>query len=156
MIELIMVIVIASILAASARALLNTEAFDQRFFADDALQALRYAHQLAATQGCAVEFQLLNGDGFYLRQDENCNNSSAISFPASTFVSRPNDSDDYSNTDWPSGVSASPVNFTQVFYPQGWACNAAGTDNTENSLTLTSSFTITLNLVCATGFSYES
>ena len=89
MIELIMVIIIVGILAASARALLNTEAFEQRYFADDTLQAMRFAQQIAITQGCAVQLELNNNDGFYLKQDADCGVDDTPDFSHTNYLNRP-------------------------------------------------------------------
>lgn len=157
LIELIMVIVIVGVLAASARALLSTEAFEKRYFVDETLMAMRYAQQVAITQGCAVQFQINNNVGFYLRQDQNCANAGAVNFTANVYLPRPGTNEDYLNTEWPDGVTltlgATPS--TVIFYPQGWACAAAGTNNSVYSYSFSSTFTIFLDLVCATGFSYE-
>ena len=169
MIELIMVIVIIGILATSARALLSTEAFEQRFFADETLQALRFAQQSAITQGCAVQFQIIDGTGFDLRQDKDCGVDDTPDFTTLplVYLKRPSTNDDFINNDWPNGVTladtdgtdpvgdASTGQSTVVFYPQGWACAADGSNNNEFDYDFTSTFTISLNLVCATGFIYE-
>ncbi len=167
MIELIMVIIIVGILAASARALLNTEAFEQRYFADDTLQAMRFAQQIAITQGCAVQLELNNNDGFYLKQDADCGVDDTPDFTHTNYLNRPTSTDDYTNTDWPDGVTltendatlpaadSNTGQSTVVFYPQGWACVADGSSAEEYTYDFTSTFTISLNLVCATGFSYE-
>lgn len=154
MIELIMVIVIIGILAASARALLSTETFDERFVVDDTLMALRYAQQVAVTQGCSVQFTI-NSAGYNLMQDDTCNdNNNSNATYTSTPVTRPNSTDAYVNTDM-SGTTGITTK-TVVFYPQGFACDANGASTTTEEIEFTGAFAKKLFLDCASGFSYES
>jgi hypothetical protein len=151
MIELIMTIVIIGILSASARALLSTEAFDQRYLVDDTLMALRYAQQIAVTQGCSVQFYMDNS-GFNLKQDSNCANASAADY--TTDITRPNSSDAYENTDMNgTTVNESPVAI--VFYPPGWACDSDGSDSSKIIITFSGAFSKELNIDCGSGYSYE-
>ncbi len=149
MIELIMTIVIIGILSASARALLSTEAFDQRYLVDDTLMALRYAQQIAVTQGCSVQFNI-DGTGFRLKQDSNCTNASAAAY--NTDITRPNSSDTYENVDM-NDTTVTPI--TIVFYPQGWACISDGTSSTTTSIIFSGAFSKTLKVDCGSGYSYE-
>lgn len=149
MIELIMTIVIIGILSASARALLSTEAFDQRYLVDDTLMALRYAQQFAVTQGCSVQFSMDN-TGFRLKQDSNCTTAAAATY--TTNVTRPNSTDLYENLEM-NGTSVTSA--TVVFYPQGWACAQDGSSNTTTSLIFSGAYSKTLKIDCGSGYSYE-
>ncbi len=149
MIELIMTIVIIGILSASARALLSTEAFDQRYLVDDSLMALRYAQQIAVTQGCSVQFNIDN-TGFRLKQNTNCTTGAAASY--TTDITRPNSSDIYNNTTMNSTTVTSS---TIVFYPQGWACASDGTSSATTSIIFSGAFSKTLKVDCGSGYSYE-
>lgn len=63
-IELIMVIMIMGILAAVVGPrFFDRKAFDERFYFEEALSAVRYAQKLAIASGCSIEIQL-DQDGY--------------------------------------------------------------------------------------------
>jgi prepilin-type N-terminal cleavage/methylation domain-containing protein len=149
MIELIMTIVIIGILSASARALLSTETFDQRYLVDDTLMALRYAQQFAVTQGCSVQFNIDNS-GFRLKQDSNCTNTTAAAY--NTDITRPNSTDLYENLEM-NDTTVTATNL--VFYPQGWACAQDGSSSATTSIIFSGAYSKTLKVDCGSGYSYE-
>lgn len=72
MIELILVIVIAGILAAVVGPrFFDRQVFDERLYFEEALAAVRYGQKLAVASGCLVQVSL-NGAGYRLRRAENC------------------------------------------------------------------------------------
>ncbi len=64
LVELIMVIMIMGILAAVVGPrFFDRKAFDERFYFEEALSAVRYAQKLAIASGCSIEMQL-DQDGY--------------------------------------------------------------------------------------------
>jgi len=122
-IELISVLVILGIITASAIPLMSSKsAYDERFFYDDLLQALRFSQRLSVASGCSVQITL-SGTSFSLLQDSACNSSSP-SFNKTVYL--PGSGDVYQNNDLPSGTtytsSLSPI----IFNSLGQAVNSSG------------------------------
>lgn len=131
MIELIMVMVVLGILAASASSFFPEKSdYDERFFYEDVLAGLRHAHKLAMSTGCSVEFDR-TASGFTLKQDANCFSGAAASYTTAVF--KPGGSLGYTVGDstptWTSAVD--PL----IFTPQGQVENSGG--STQASVTLT-------------------
>jgi MSHA pilin protein MshC len=58
-VELVMVIVVLGVLSAVAvPRFFDRKAFDERFYFEEALSAVRYAQKLAIASGCSIEIQL--------------------------------------------------------------------------------------------------
>ena len=71
-VELVVVIVIAGIIASAAvPRFFGRREFDERFFSDDLLSALRYAQKLAVGSGCDVQVAI-GGGAFTLSQRSGC------------------------------------------------------------------------------------
>lgn len=63
-VELIMVIIILGIISAVALPrFFDRKVFDERFYFEEALSAVRYAQKLAIASGCSIEMQL-DQDGY--------------------------------------------------------------------------------------------
>lgn len=169
MIELIVVITLIGILGVYAQSRFSSVPFDERFFADDMISALRFAQKTALSSGCAVRFNV-TGTGYELLRESvaECNDASVDLTGFSATVKRPWQGGDYTNiqaipasitTPIPvttSSVGTTPANAV-VFYPQGWACNDDGDVIDEVVITLTgTSATRVIRVVCSTGFVYQT
>ncbi len=76
LVELIMLIVIMGILAAVVGPrFFDRHAFDERFYFEEALSAVRYAQKLAVASGCSIEIQLDN-DGYQAVFADDCGDAS--------------------------------------------------------------------------------
>ncbi len=131
LIELVMVIIILGILAATAiPKFAGQSAYDERFFYEDVLAGLRHAQKLAMSTGCSVEFNQ-TASGFELMHNTNCFSGGAADY--STDVFRPGDTFGYvvgnSSAVWTSDEN--PL----IFTAEGQVSNAGGA--TQNSTTLT-------------------
>ncbi|MEC8011131.1 MAG: GspH/FimT family pseudopilin [Pseudomonadota bacterium] len=155
MIELIVVITMIGILGVYAQSRFDKVPFDERYFADDVKSALRFAQKYALTTGCASRFNL-TASGFTLTTETNaqCANDTVTAF--SKDILRPWQGGAYTNLA-PVPPSVSYSNTNVVFYPQGWACTADGESTTTTQITLTGQSAIrTFNIVCSTGFVYQT
>lgn len=167
MIELIVVITLIGILGVYAQSRLSDEAFNERFFADDMVSALRFAQKVALSSGCAVRFNI-TATGFALLRETaaQCQTDSVTETAFGETVKRPWQGGDYVNqaplpttltapTSTPQLASA-PLNGV-IFFPQGWACNESGESTTTVQIALVgASATRTINIVCSTGFVYQT
>ncbi|GLQ33507.1 pilus assembly FimT family protein [Litoribrevibacter albus] len=126
LIELVMVIIILGILAATAiPRFFSKSAYDERFFYEDVMAGLRHSHKLAMSTGCGVQFDV-EANGFVLQQDENCfNSASAANYSAS--VIRPGEGDAYTINTRPSGSNWSSNNDPLIFNARGQVTNLGGT-----------------------------
>lgn len=146
LIELIAVVIILGIVSVFAAPLLSPKsAFDERFFYDDLLQALRFSQRLAVSSGCAVQVNFLS-TGYTLKQDQNCNltSPSFIKIPV-----RPGSNDVYSNTSLPSGSAYSYSVNPLIFNSLGQALNSASSVISQSAITIGSR---TLKVDGETGF----
>ena len=159
MIELIMVIVLVGVLSFYAQSKFETGAFEERFFADDLVSALRFAQKFSLSSGCQVQFSL-TASGFSLVSDGECETNNAVNFnqnvlrpwAATAFVNQEPVPDQLTYQD---GSSNTITTKTIVFYPQGWACSANGNSTSVEMIVLVgSSTTRSINVVCSTGFVY--
>lgn len=162
-----MVITLIGILGVYAQSRFSDEAFNERFYADDMLSSLRFAQKVALTSGCAVRFNI-TGTGFQLLRETEaqCQTGSVVETAFGATVKRPWQGGDFVNqaalpatltapTLTPQLVSA-PVNGV-IFYPQGWACDESGESGTVVQISLVGvSATRTINIVCSTGFVYQT
>ncbi|MBL4606298.1 MAG: prepilin-type N-terminal cleavage/methylation domain-containing protein [Pseudomonadales bacterium] len=122
-IELISVVVILGIVTAAAIPLMSSKSvFDERFFYDDLLQALRFSQRLSVASGCSVQLSM-SGTAFSLLQDSSCNSASP-SFDKTVYL--PGSADAYQNSDLPSGTSYSSTVSPIVFNSLGQAKNSGG------------------------------
>ena len=121
-IELISVLVILGIITASAIPLMSSKsAYDERFFYDDLLQALRFSQRLSVASGCSVQITL-SGTSFGLLQDSACNSASP-SFNKTVYL--PGSGDVYQNNDLPSGTTYSSSLSPIIFNSLGQAVNSS-------------------------------
>lgn len=120
--------------------------FDERFFYDDSLQALRYGQKLAMASGCMTQFSI-SGSGYTLKQDANCNSASA-SFTQDPF--RPGTyTTGYANATVPSGISITPSVNPLVLAPTGEIKNSSLTTISTATIVIGSR---TINIDGPTGF----
>lgn len=133
LIELVMVIIILGILAATAiPRFFSQSAYDERFFYEDVMAGLRHSHKLAMSTGCKVQFDV-NANGFVLQQDANCfNAASAADF--SIDVIRPGEGDDYSVSSRPAGSAWSSTTPPLIFTARGQVTNSGGSILTQTTL----------------------
>lgn len=123
LVELVLTLVILGVIAAIAiPKFFNQTTFEERFFYDDVLAASRYASKLALSSGCSVRMSI-NAGGYSLAQDSNCDFTSPN---FSINVQRPNDDEDFSNTDVPSGLTITASQTTLVFRPDHLVVNGSG------------------------------
>ncbi|GAA3929430.1 type II secretion system protein [Litoribacillus peritrichatus] len=132
LIELVMVIIILGVLAATAiPRFADQSAYDERFFYENVMAGLRHAHKLAMSSGCRVQFQR-SGTGFELLQDDNCFNAVAPAY--GTKVLRPGGDTEYvvdgSTGDWDSDIN--PLIFTAA----GQVMNSGGAVQASTTLTV--------------------
>ena len=123
LVELVTVVVLVSILSAAAIPLFSSKsAYDERFFYDDLLHALRFSQHLAIVSGCSVQV-LFSISAYHLLQDASCDSSSPDFSQAAL---RPGVNEAYLNDNLPSGInlvsSVSPL----IFNSQGQALNMSG------------------------------
>jgi prepilin-type N-terminal cleavage/methylation domain-containing protein len=119
LIELVMVIIILGILAATAiPRFLDRSVTDERFFYEDTLAGLRHAHKLALSSGCAVQFEF-DADGFELLQNDQACFNAASSADYSLNVYRPSGEDNYHVTNLPDGVFLGSTTNTLIFNSEG-------------------------------------
>lgn len=125
LIELVMVIIILGILAATAiPRFFSKSAYDERFFYEDVMAGLRHSHKLAMSTGCGVQFDV-EANGFVLQQDENCfNSASAANYSVS--VIRPGEGDAYRIDTRPSGSAWSSTVDPLIFTARGQVTSSGG------------------------------
>jgi MSHA pilin protein MshC len=151
LVELVLTLVILGILAAvSLPKFFSPSTFDARFFHDDLVSAARYAQRLAIGSGCAVRLSV-SSTGFTLVQDNNCN----LSSPSYTLsVPRPSDSESFSNTDVPTGLSIVSTETAYYFMPKSGVVDVSGASvgNATIVLSISGVITRTIRIVGATGY----
>ncbi|MCL6414990.1 prepilin-type N-terminal cleavage/methylation domain-containing protein [Aestuariirhabdus sp. Z084] len=148
LVELVMVIVILGVVAAIALPrFFSAGVYEQRFFADDLLSGLRYAHKVALASGCQVQVTA-GSAGFSLRKDSNCLAGGSVSYPGQSNVLHPSTFDPFINTN-PDGVNvtASTLEFTST---GGLSNCSTGTQVIRVGLGADERV---LQVDCATGFS---
>ena len=120
MVELILVIVVAGILAAVVGPrFFDRQVFDQRLFYEESLAAVRYGQKLALASGCFVQVNL-SAAGYQLNRAANCNSGA---FNAA--VLKPDGEVGYANLQVPAGVVISSTGFPVVFDSLGRPAAAA-------------------------------
>jgi len=154
MIELIVVITLISILGVYAQSRFDSGAFEERYFSDDVISSLRFAQKYAIATGCAVQFNLTT-TGFHLMAETESECSSATVSSFSRTVKRPWNNEPFVNqAALPPAITLTSTSV--VFYPQGWACDATGSDYTTTSIALNGGTNRTINVECNTGFVHQS
>jgi len=145
LIEMVMIIVIIGILAATALPkFFNFSTFQERAFFDDTLNALRYAQKRAVATGCSVRV-LITGNQYSLTQPGATDRSQCASTTASHFtfaVPLPVGDGDYTGSQ--SGIALS--NADVYFLPKGTASSDVTISVGSRSITV----------VKDTGFVYDS
>jgi MSHA pilin protein MshC len=147
LVELVMVIVVLSIVAATALPkFFDQSVFQERAFFDDTLAAVRYAQKLAVATGCNVQVNIA-GTTFYLKRPSATNRSQCASTTAADFtrdVANPGSGEaQYSGSQ--SGISLTPA----TFY-----FNALGAVSTGLDINVGSTRKITV--IKETGFVYDN
>lgn len=146
LVELVMVIVILSILSATALPkFFEKNTFAERAFFDDTLNAVRYAQKLAVATGCKVQVSIASNSYTLTR----LGTSSSTSCPGgSTYalaVSHPTAGNSYSGSE--TGITLTSSVSAFYFNPLGTA---------SNDVTLTVNGSRTIDVIPATGFVYDS
>jgi MSHA pilin protein MshC len=123
MVELIMVIVIAGILAAVVGPrFFDRRVFDERLFYEETVAALRYAQKLAVASACRTQVTLTSG-GYDVRRDASCGTGNSPAFSAA--VQAPDGRSQYVSEDVPAGVNIVTNGFPVVFDSLGLTSAAA-------------------------------
>jgi len=141
LVELIMTIIIIGVLAvAVAPRFFSLDTYQERFYTEDLLAALRYARRSAEASNCPVRVRLLT-NGFDLTQDVNCFTAAVASY--TQVLVRPSDPDlAYVSTEKPSSLNQNATLSTFFFQPNGKVVDSSA--NLSNIiLTLTGSGVIT-------------
>lgn len=136
LVELVMVIIILGILAATAiPRFFDRSVTDERFFYEDTLAALRYAHKLAFSSGCAVQFEF-ETTGFALHQnDASCfNAASAANYALDVY--RPGDTEPYEVNNLPDGVFFSSTSDPLIFNAEGQVTSDGASVITTTTVTI--------------------
>lgn len=146
LIELVMVIVIVSILSATALPkFFDTSVFQERAFYDDTLSALRYAQKLAVATNCNVQV-VIAGNQFSLKRPGAANRSQCHSTSSADFtttVVHPGTGVAYTGSQ--AGVA---LTSTTIYF------NALGMATSDVVISIGTNKTITV--VKETGFVYAS
>ena len=155
LVELVLTIIILGIVSAVALPkFFSQSTFDERYFHDDLLSATRYAQRLAVASGCMVRLSV-STSGFSLVQDSNCN----LSFPSyGLTVTRPSDSEAFSNNDRPANLTISSSESDYFFLPQGGAVDSGGASVGNATITLSGSGSINrvIRIDGGTGYAYSN
>jgi MSHA pilin protein MshC len=110
LVELIMVIMIAGILAAVVGPrFFDRSVFDERMFKEEALSAVRYAQKLALASGCKIQVSLDSG-GYRVKRAAHC---SSGDFTAD--LRGPDGQSPFTSAGVPGSVSVSSTGFPLVF-----------------------------------------
>lgn len=144
LLELILVMVIMGVLAATAMPKFTATAdFQARAFYDDTLSAIRYAQKSAIATGCTVQVSLTT-HGYHLKRPADHSQCRSVAAVFSMDVLRPASDKPFANTE--PTITLSP-NTTFTF-------NALGSASAAVTLNLTGNRHITV--VQSTGFVYGS
>lgn len=137
LVELVMIIVIIGVLAvAVGPRFFSVTAYSERFYNEEVLNGLRYAHRVAESSNCAVRFNLTS-TGFQLNQDSNCFSNAAPNFNQNVF--RPSEADvPYINTEKPASLIQSGTVNPMFFQPDGKVFDSASSQ-TAVTISLTGS-----------------
>jgi MSHA pilin protein MshC len=141
LIELIMVIVILGIISAVAiPRFFDKNAFEQRAFFEDTLNAIRFAKKQAIASGCNIRVSF-SSTGYSLVHADTCK---ANSFNNALNVKQPNSSSAYAASN--PNINLTATNSRTQF-------DALGRANQNNQITIGSR---TISIVATTGFIYDS
>lgn len=153
LVELILTISLIGILAAVVGPkFFNQTTFEERFFYDDLLAASRYASKLAVASGCSVRMTV-NGSGFQLFQDSNCD-MAAPSFGLA--VVRPDDGEAFANTAVPAGVAITTTDATLVFRPDHRVLNGSGSAINTATIQVTGQISRQIRIYGSTAYAVGS
>lgn len=146
MIEVTLIIVILGIISATAiPKLFAVQAYQQRGFFDDTLNAIRYAQKLAVATGCNVQVSI-SGNQFELKRPAAADRSLCASTTAGDFtlaVSRPGSGE----TSYQGSQSGVTINDTSLYF------SAKGTASADATITVGDR---QISVLQATGFVYDS
>jgi MSHA pilin protein MshC len=153
LVELVLTIVILGVIAAVAiPKFFNRVTFDERYYADDILSAVRYAQRLATGSGCSVQLNV-SAAGFSLFQDANCL-LGASSFTLT--VPRPNDSEAFSNFNVPGSITITSSDTAYIFTPASTVLDTGGGNVGNANITLTGEITRSISIEGTTGYGYQN
>jgi len=126
LVEMVMVIVIIGVLAVSVGPrFFSVTTYEERFYTEDLLTALRYAHRVAENSNCVVRFSVAS-NGFQMAQDGNCFNASAANFNMNVF--RPSEPDiPFNSVDKPASLLQSSTTSPFFFQPNGNILDSSST-----------------------------
>ncbi len=144
LVELVMLIVILSILSATALPkFFSKNSFAERAFFDDTLNAVRYAQKLAVATGCGVQMSISSNSYTITRQGASGSASCPSGSTYSLAVPHPSSGDNsYSGAESDVSLTSSVPSF--IF-------DALGAASTDTTLTVGSK---TINVVAETGLVY--
>jgi MSHA pilin protein MshC len=141
LIELILVIVVLSILSATALPrFFNNQGFNERVLFDDTLNAVRYAQKLAVATGCTTRFTV-SANSFTVLREDACGSGL---FASKLVAFHPATAAGYTGSQ--SGVTLTATQANTTF-------NALGEADTGNTITIGNR---QITIVAATGFGYDS
>ncbi len=149
--ELVLVMVIIGVLAVSAGPrFFSTEVYNERFYAQDVLAALRFARRTAESTNCQVRFRSLT-NGFDLTQDASCFSGGASNY--TVVVYRPSESGGaYINSEKPISMNQSATVNTFFFEVDGGVRNGSN-NSVDVTINLTGSEVIrTIQVDGGTGY----
>lgn len=142
LVELILVIVLLSILSAVALPrFFDRNDFDERVFFDDTLNAVRYAQKVAVATGCNIRFSI-SANSYSILRDDSC---SSGNFSANLAIKNPTTNED--------GYTGSQANISLTASNTNTTFNALGKADADNIISVGAR---KINIVAATGFSYDS
>ena len=120
LVELVLVILIAGILAAVVGPrFFDRQVFDDRLFYEEALGAVRYAQKLALTSGCLTQVSL-DSSGYRVRRAASCSSGAY-----SAEVMAADGQSPMANLQPPSGLTIASTGFPLVFDSLGRPSGAA-------------------------------
>lgn len=147
LVELVMVIVVLSILSATAiPKFFDTNTYAERAFFDDTLNAVRYAQKLAVATGCNVQISISSDSYTLTRQGSSSSTSCPGGSSYSLAVPHPgSEASSYSGSETDVTLTSSASSF--VFDPLGTA---------SADVTLAVNGSRTISVIGETGFVYDS
>jgi MSHA pilin protein MshC len=132
LVELILVILIAGILAAVVGPrFFDRRVFDERLFYQETLGALRYAQSYAVATGCLTRVTLDAGSGYHLYRAANCTGGAYLAE-----VPTPDGQSSFASTSVPDGIGLSATGFPLTFNALGQPSSAASVSVGGRSLTV--------------------